>query len=99
MTKLASLDIKFGVEAVTSTVNHVSNSQSVVYTLPGNVELVTLSDDATPTTGGNPASGANPRTGDSILPIVFCAIALLFGLLLVIWYFYLTRKNNQEVAR
>ncbi len=98
MTKLATLDIRFGVEAVTSTVNHVSNSQSVVYTLPGNVEVVTISDDATPTTGGNPVSGSNPRTGDSILPLVFCGIALILGIILVVWYFFLTRKNNQEVA-
>ncbi len=92
MSTLGTLEIKFGAEPINNdtVVNHNKVVQKVVQTLSGGTQIVEINDDKMPTTG-------NPRTGDSIIPLVICTIALLFGLLLILWYFKTTNKKR-EVA-
>ena len=90
MERLAKLDIQFAVENVTTTVNHTSNTEQVVYTLPGGTEVVTITVPSTPTSGGN------PKTGDSILPLILCGAGLGLGIILIILYFVMTGKQKKE---
>ncbi len=96
MAKLATLELKLGVEEVdttsttTTTVTGASTVKKVVYTIPGGTEVVLVEDPVVPLEG--------PQTGDSILPIVFSTMALLIGIVMVVWYFRLTRKEKEEVA-
>ncbi|SDB34769.1 conserved repeat domain-containing protein [Pseudobutyrivibrio sp. YE44] len=99
MRKLAELSVQFAVQDVpkddsTHEVIEKVNTENkkVVYEIPGGQTIVKLDESAVPQQGGN------PRTGDSILPIVFCGITLAFGLMLILWYFKLTRENKEEVA-
>lgn len=77
----------------TTHTNHAKQkvSKKVERTLPNGTKIVVIEDEDTP------LFGENPLTGDSILPLVFCGIALLFGLFLIYMYFRMTR-NNKEVA-
>ncbi len=101
MSTLASLDIQFGAEPTSdadsgeSTVETVKNTivKSVVTVLEDGTEVVIIDDDDVPLT-----NGGNPQTGDSIMPIVICAIALLIGLMFIIWYFIMTRNQRREEA-
>ncbi|MCR5415246.1 MAG: hypothetical protein K6E79_00435 [Pseudobutyrivibrio sp.] len=96
MAKLATLELKLGVEKdvipenKTNTVTTSGNVKKVVYTVPGGTEVVLIDDPIVPLDG--------PQTGDSIIPILISSVALLIGILLVIWYFRLTRKEKEEVA-
>ena len=97
MDTLAELEIKFGAEPTSesegdSIINHSSVVKNIVNTISGETEIVVIDDDDIPTT----VSG-DPKTGDSVLPLVICGIALIIGLLLILWYFKLT-KENKEVA-
>ncbi len=97
MSTLGSLEIKFGAEPTSSAThgdnveNHNTVVKKIVQTLSGGNNIVIIDDDAMPTS-------ANPQTGDSILPLVLCSIALVFGLLLILWYFRMTKDENEEVA-
>ena len=70
----------------------------VTNTVGGGTPVVIINDDAVPLDGGTAISGANPRTGDSIIPLVACGTALLIGLLLIVWYFRMTKEQKEEVA-
>ena len=73
--------------------NSTTVNKHVVYKIPGGKEIIYIDDDTLV-----PLSGGNPRTGDSVLPLVFCGIALLIGLALIMWYFRMTRDEKEEVA-
>lgn len=96
MAKLATLALKLGVEknstttSTTTTVTGSSTVKKVVYTVPGGTEVLLIDEPIVPLDG--------PQTGDSIVPIIICMAALLIGIMLVIWYFKLTRKEKEEVA-
>ena len=100
MSTLAQLEIKFGAEPTAdatrgdSVTHHNSIVKNVVKKLSGGTEVVVIDDDDVPTTNG----GGNPQTGDSIMPLVLCTVALLIGLMLIFWYFRLTKDNKEEVA-
>ncbi len=99
MATLAELEIKFGAEPTSSaregdTVEkHNSVVKRVVNTLDGGTEVVIIDDDTIPLAGGD-----NPLTGDSIMPLVICGAFLFFGLILIVWYFVMTRNKKEEVA-
>jgi hypothetical protein len=92
-----SLNVRFGAEPTSdetdggtryeTTTKHVVNR--IVKVLNNGTEVVILDDDV-------PLAG--PRTGDSILPIVMCGLALVLGLLMIVWYFMLTRNDRREEA-
>lgn len=85
MNKLAQLGVQFAVEDTASGV------RNVVYTIPGGSEIITITDGI--------VALAGPQTGDSYLPLIICAVALLMGIALIFLYFRLTRENEEkEVA-
>ncbi len=99
MATLAKLGFQFGtVEAGTDTgenkLIYKANEivKNVTYKIPGGSEIVYIEDDAVALDGGN------PQTGDSIIPLMICAIALLIGIGFIAWYFILTRREKEEVA-
>ena len=113
MDTLAEIELKFGAESATSYENskkivktvtktntvtkYASYSEKksivkkVVKTLDNGTEVVVIDDDDVP------LAGDSPLTGDSILPIVFCGILFVVGLMFVIAYFRLVNKK-EEVA-
>ena len=95
MQKLAELDVKFGVEAVSTAVAEnvvtTTETKSVVYTIPGGTEVVVLEEPAIPLAN-------NPITGDAVLPIFICGSMLILGLLLIVFYFWLSKKQREKVA-
>ena len=95
MSTLGSLEIKFGAEQTNPVenkiVNHNTAVKKVVQTLSGGTNIVVIDEDKLPTTG-------NPRTGDSILPILICSVALILGVLLIIMYFKMENDKTKEVA-
>ena len=99
MSTLAELEIKFGAEPTDSAREGVTEERRntvvkrVVNTLDGGTEVVVIEDDSIPLDGGN------PLTGDSLFPLVMCGIALFAGLLMILWYYIITRdKKEEEVA-
>lgn len=92
MEKLASLDVRFGVENVepasTNTVTE-NKSRTVVYEVPGGTEVILIDEGAVPTS-------ANPQTGDSPLPIIISSVMMALGILLILWYFWITKKQKRE---
>ncbi|MBE5911508.1 hypothetical protein [Pseudobutyrivibrio sp.] len=94
MEKLASLDVRFGVEnvepATTNTVTE-NKSRTVVYEVPGGTEVILIDEGVVPTS-------ANPQTGDSPLPIIICSAMMLLGIGLILWYFLLTKNKREKVA-
>jgi len=100
MYKLATLDLKFGVEETktsTNETNVVDNvvTKNVVYTLPGEQQVVVIDDPSIPLDGGILGT---PATGDSLVPVIGCSIGLLVGLMLIGCYFIVVKKNREEVA-
>lgn len=100
MEKIAKMNVQFAVQDVNDPGfkdDRIEKSSTVekhvVYKIPGGKEIIYIDDDTLV-----PLSGGNPRTGDSILPLVFCGIALLIGLALIMWYFRMTRDEKEEVA-
>ncbi len=93
MTKLASLDVRFGVEKTTvpTATNVVNNTvtKSVVYTVPGGKQVVAIDEPVVPLDGG-------PVTGDSLIPIIVCAASLLLGILLIGLYFIISMRQRKE---
>ncbi len=99
MRKLAELSVQFAVqdsvenESKHNVIEKTNElNRKIVYTIPGGQQIIYLDEDVVP------QKGDNPKTGDSILPIVFCGIALCIGLMLILWYFKLTKENKEEVA-
>lgn len=99
MEKLAKMNVQFAVQDSSEvdgkhTVIHKENEtkRTVVYRIPGGKQVVYIDDDTLV-----PLDGGNPLTGDSVLPLVICGIALLIGIALILWYFRMTR-DNKEVA-
>lgn len=97
MAKFAELSIGFGVQDAVEgdgrhdvITNTITKSRHNVYKIPGGTEIVYIDDVVTPLAG--------PRTGDSILPIVFCGIAFIIGIMFILWYFKLTKDEKKEVA-
>ena len=81
--------------------NKQSIVKSVARVLDDGTVIVIIDEDTVPTTGSTTTvnGGSNPQTGDSILPLVVCTIALIAGILLVVLYFIMTKNNKkQEVA-
>jgi len=95
MATLGQLQFKFGAEQGETIVKNEKKTivNRVVKTLEDGTQIVIINDEDVPLDG---AVGA-PRTGDSILPIIICGIALLVGVFFILWYFRLT-KNNKEAA-
>lgn len=100
MDTLASLGISFGVEETATDSKTIVNN--VVTTLPSGVKVVqvkgdsriiTIPDEDTPLAGGG-----TPQTGDSILPLVVSAAALLVGIMLLLWYFKKAKELREEEA-
>ena len=94
----AGLNIRFGAEP-TSEANDgdhkvITNKNTIVRrivkTLDNGAQVVVIDDDDVPL--------AAPRTGDSIMPIVMCTLALVLGLLMIAWYFMMTRNDRREEA-
>ncbi len=102
MSTLAELNIQFGAEPTadtnldTTVVESVKKSivKKIVTVLDDGTEVVIIEDDEIPLSS---ATGA-PQTGDSILPLVICFIALLVGVLLILWYFKMTKDAGREEA-
>ena len=91
MEKLATLDLKFGAEKVPKPQNNVVTNTSVnhvVYTTPGGVQVVAIDEPKVPQSGGNPV------TGDSILPIIICTMAMVLGIILVVIYFRMEKRQK-----
>lgn len=93
MSTLASLNIQFGAEATKTETTTNTIVKSVVTVLEDGTEVVIIDDDDVPLT-----SGGNPQTGDSIIPIIVCTIALVLGLMLIVWYFIMTKNQRREEA-
>ena len=102
MAKLATLDVKFGAEksvtepevikttSVNKVTNNIGSGGQVVYTVPGGTEVVLIDEPVVPL--------ADPVTGDSILPLLICTVAMAFGIILVVMYFIIMKKQREEVA-
>lgn len=91
MEKLATLDVKFGAENVPTPQNNVVRNTSVnhvVYTTPGGVEVVAIDEPKVPQAGGNPV------TGDSLLPVIIYTCTMIFGIMLVVIYFILEKRQK-----
>ncbi len=101
MEAVATLDIKFGAEPTAdatsgdSTVETVKKSivKNIAKVLDDGTEIVIIDDDDVPLT-----TGGSPQTGDSILPLIMCAVALLIGIMLILWYFKMTKEQGREEA-
>ncbi|MCR4567080.1 MAG: hypothetical protein K5769_03445 [Pseudobutyrivibrio sp.] len=63
--------------------------QQVVKSEDGGTEVVIIDEEI-------PTSGENPITGDSMFPLLMCAICLVVGLVFILWYFKLTREQKEE---
>ncbi len=104
MYKLATLDVRFGVEEVKTSSNNTKVvdeviTRDVVYTLPGDQQVVVIDDPNIPLDGGPVAGiGGSPVTGDSLVPIIGCTVGLLVGTMLIGCYFIVVKKNREEVA-
>lgn len=83
MSQIAQLNIKFGVETVATT------TRTIVNRLPDGTEIVTIKNPNVVLAG--------PKTGDSMLPLVLCGIALLVGIALILLYF--KRAKEEEVTQ
>ena len=99
MEKLAQLSIQFATTPKTdfdpqnkTIEKKIHKTRQVVYTIPGGSEIVYIDDDEVPLDGG-----FNPKTGDSILPLLVCAIALVVGIGFIALYFIIEKKSNREV--
>ena len=104
MYKLATLDVRFGVEEVKTSSNNTKVvdeviTRDVVYTLPGDQQVVVIDDPNIPLDGGPVAGiGGSPVTGDSLVPIIGCTVGLLVGTMLIGCYFIVVKKNREEVV-
>ncbi|SEA66124.1 hypothetical protein SAMN02910384_02030 [Pseudobutyrivibrio sp. ACV-2] len=104
MYTLATLDVRFGVEEVKTSSNNTKVvdeviTRDVVYTLPGDQQVVVIDDPNIPLDGGPVAGiGGSPVTGDSLVPIIGCTVGLLVGTMLIGCYFIVVKKNREEVA-
>ncbi|SDH95753.1 hypothetical protein SAMN05421493_10627 [Pseudobutyrivibrio sp. 49] len=43
-----------------------------------------------------PLYGRSPKTGDSVLPIIFCGIAFIIGMAFILWYFRMASDNKKN---
>jgi len=92
MQKLAELDVKFGVEKKTSpTVVNTTETKKVTHVIPGGTEVVILEEPAVPL--ANQLMG--PETGDSVIGIILSSIALVTGIVLIICYFWMVKKERE----
>ena len=85
---------------VNKIVNHDKQTivKQVAKTLGDGTQIVIIDEDKVPTSGSTVIGGGNPRTGDSIVPLMACGFALVIGLLLILWYFKMTKDEKEEVA-
>ena len=88
---------------INSIVNKIFNRdkqtvvKQVARTLDDGTQIVIIDEDTVPTSGTTVISG-NPRTGDSIMPLLVCGVAMLLGIALIVYYFIMTRDKKEEVA-
>ncbi|MCR5416190.1 MAG: hypothetical protein K6E79_05280 [Pseudobutyrivibrio sp.] len=101
MEKFAQLSVQFAVQdsAENNGEHTIINKENTVtkyttYKIPGGTEIVYIDDDTLVPLAG----GSNPQTGDSIVPLVVCGIALLVGIAFILLYFKMTRDEKEEVA-
>ncbi len=95
MATLAALDIKFGVPKRTvNVVEQQGKSESVVTVVPGGTEVIAITDPDTPLAVNN----NNPQTGDPIIPMVACTAGLVVGIMFILAYFIISKKQREEVA-
>ena len=59
-------------------------------------EIVGFGEDIIEMESPVPLYGGSPKTGDSILPILFCGIAFLVGVAFILWYFRMESKKKQQ---
>lgn len=100
MATLATLDVRFGAQkveeetvknvTVEKVTNYTGGGNKVVYTTPGGTQVVYIEEPTVPL--------ANPVTGDSLLPLVLCTLTMIAGILLIVLYFILSKKQREEVA-
>ncbi|SFH97855.1 hypothetical protein SAMN04487830_11544 [Pseudobutyrivibrio sp. OR37] len=95
MSKLAQLNVQFAAKEPSNpkpTIKKITKTKHIVETIPGGTEIVQLDDEDVPLD-----RGLNPKTGDSIIPIVGCALALVIGLGFIGLYFVLMKRAEKEV--
>jgi hypothetical protein len=57
-------------------------------------EIIEFDEDVIEMGSQVPLFGGRPKTGDSLLPIIICGLALVIGMGMIIWYF-----NNRNINR
>lgn len=94
MHKLATLDVKIGAQAVPkNTVEHrPGNTRHVVYTVPGGLDIVSITDPDTPLA----IVRNNPQTGDMLAPIIVCTVGLVVGIIIIGIYFTIVFKQRSR---
>ena len=95
MSALANINMEFGVEETPAPgkvdkVVNTSKTVRVVNKVPAGSEIVKINDPTIPLAGGGPA------TGDEIIPVIACSVGLLLGILIIISYFAVERKQERE---
>lgn len=65
-------------------------------TPPGGEDVIEFGEEIIIQDSKVPLYGGSPKTGDSVLPIVFCGIAFLLGIVLILWYFKMVSKDNSH---
>ncbi len=95
MSQLATLSLQLGAlptdllnEKITRTVTNTVTKTNTVRG-KGKITTVTIPSDQVPLSGGN------PQTGDSILPLIICGLALLVGMMFIFWYFRLSKREQE----
>ena len=95
MSALANINMEFGVEetpvpGIADRVINTSKTVRVVNKVPAGSEIVKINDPTMPLAGGGPA------TGDELIPVIACSLGLLLGILIIISYFAVERKQERE---
>ena len=95
MYKLAALKVKLGAQVLPpNKVVTNTNTNKVVYTVPGGSQIVTITDTETPLA----IVEDTPLTGDYIIPTIICVVGLIMGIILIGLYFYMALKQREEVV-
>ena len=106
MRQLAQLMVKFGAVTVPSGTpetifvpgkdhEHINYVPGKVIRIPNGTTIVEIPDGDIPMSGPTPNG---PRTGDDIRLLIICAVGLMLGISLIVWYFVLLKKRQQQEA-
>lgn len=97
MATLAALDIQFGVPKTTvNVITTPGKTESVVTVVPSGTDVISIIDPDTPLAVNNTTD--SPQTGDPLLPMVVCTAGLIVGMLFILAYFIISKKEREEVA-